>query len=111
MFQSFHFSFLAFGHFWDKVTKIRKYYVIFVYVLQGKMGKAVKKWKENHASKVNKIPKTKIWDERNICQPHSRDHIKIFEIPAPLYTSTRGRYLDYLMLKVHHKNLTLKKNF
>ena len=38
------------------VTKIRKYYVIFVYILQGKMGK---KRKENHATKVTIIPKTK----------------------------------------------------
>ena len=39
--------------------KLRKYYVIFVYILQGKMGKTEKKWKENHATKVTKIPKTK----------------------------------------------------
>jgi hypothetical protein len=45
--------------FWDKVTKIQKYYVIFVYILQGKMGKMKKKWKENHATKVTKIPKSK----------------------------------------------------
>ena len=35
-FRSSHFSFLVFGHFW-KVTKIQKYCVIFVYILQGKM--------------------------------------------------------------------------
>ena len=45
--------------FGDDVTKIRKYYVIFVYILQGKMGKTEKNWKENHATKVTKIPKTK----------------------------------------------------
>ena len=45
--------------FGDEVTKIRKYYVIFAYILQGKMGKTQKKWKENHATKVTKIPKTK----------------------------------------------------
>ena len=57
MFHSSHFSFLlTFG---NKVTKIRKYYVIFVYILQGKMGKTEKNWKENHATKVTKIPKTK----------------------------------------------------
>ena len=50
----------------DKVTKIQKYYVIFVYILQGKMGKTQKIWKENHATKVTKIPKTKeVWDEQN----------------------------------------------
>ena len=40
MFRSFHLLFLA--TFGNKVTKIRKYYVIFVYVLQGKMGKTEK---------------------------------------------------------------------
>ena len=25
-----------------------------------------KKWKENQATKITKIPKTKIWDERNL---------------------------------------------
>ena len=39
--------------------KIRKYYVIFVYILQGKKGKTEKKQKENHATKVTKIPKPK----------------------------------------------------
>ena len=29
------------------------------YILQGKMGKTEKKWKENHATKGTKIPKTK----------------------------------------------------
>ena len=35
-------------------TKLRTYYVIFVYILKGKMEK---KWKENHATKVIKIQK------------------------------------------------------
>ena len=39
--QKSHFSFLV--TFGDEVTKIRKYYVIFVYILQGKMGKTEKK--------------------------------------------------------------------
>ena len=43
LFFSFHFSFLVFG---DEVTKIRKYYVIFVYILQGKMGKTEKTGKK-----------------------------------------------------------------
>ena len=34
MFRSSHFSFLIFGH----LATIRKYYVIFVYILKGKMG-------------------------------------------------------------------------
>ena len=45
--------------FGDEVTKIQKYYVIFVYILQGKMGKKEKKTKENQATIVTKIPKTK----------------------------------------------------
>ena len=45
--------------FGNEVTKIWKYYVIFVNILQGKMDKTEKYWKENHATKVTKIPKTK----------------------------------------------------
>ena len=59
MFRSSHFSFLDLVTFGEEVMKIRKYYVIFVYILQGKIGKTEKNWKENHATKVNKIPKTK----------------------------------------------------
>ena len=44
MFRSSNFSFLV--TFGDKVTKIRKYYVIFVYILQGKMGKMEKNGKK-----------------------------------------------------------------
>ena len=43
----------------DEVTKMQKYEVIFVYILQGKIGKTEKKQKENHANKVTKTPKTK----------------------------------------------------
>ena len=64
MFRSSHFWFLV--TFGDEVTKIRKYYIIFVYILQGKMGKTEKKRKENHTTKVTKNQKAKIWDERNI---------------------------------------------
>ena len=32
---------------------------MFVYIMQGKMGKTEKNWKENHTTKVPKIPKTK----------------------------------------------------
>ena len=42
--------------FGNDVTKIQKYYVIFVYILQGKMEK---NRKENHTTKVTKISKTK----------------------------------------------------
>ena len=50
VFRSSHFWFLV--TFEDEVTKIQKYYVKFDYILQGK-------WKENHATKATKIPKTK----------------------------------------------------
>ena len=45
--------------FGNKVTKIGKYYVTFEYILQDKMSKTEKNWKENHATKVTKIPKSK----------------------------------------------------
>ena len=64
------YSYLCFVHpifvfgFWSRLRiKLRKYYVIFVYILQGKMGETEKKRKENHATIVTKIPKTKICDE------------------------------------------------
>ena len=50
--------------FGDEVTKIGKYYLIFVYSSQGKWTRW-KKRKENHATKVTKNQKTKIWDEQN----------------------------------------------
>ena len=52
----FHLWFLV--TFGDKVMKIWKYYVIFVYILQGKLGKT-KKRKESDKTKVTKIPETK----------------------------------------------------
>ena len=67
MFCSSHFSFLV--TFGDEVTKIQKNYVIFVYILQGKMGKIeqnVNKIAQLNQSKYrNDNQKTKIWDERN----------------------------------------------
>ena len=57
MFRSSPFSFLVLVTFRDEVMKIQKYYVIFVYILQGKMGKAENNGKENQATKVTKIPK------------------------------------------------------
>ena len=47
----FHFWFLV--TFGDEVTKLRKYHIIFVYILHGKMGKTEK----NHATKVSEKPK------------------------------------------------------
>ena len=58
MFCSSHVLFLVFGHFGDEVTKIQKYHIIFVYILQGKTGKG-ENWKENNTTKATKIPKTK----------------------------------------------------
>ena len=49
MFRSFRFWFLV--TFGNKVTNIRKHYVIFVYILQGNTGKTEKNWKENLALK------------------------------------------------------------
>ena len=62
MFRSSHFWFFVFCHFWRRSYKNRNSYIIFVYILQGKM----KKMKENLANKVTKNQKTKIWDEPNI---------------------------------------------
>ena len=50
------FRFLFWVTFGDEVTKVRNYYVIFVYNWQGKMEK---NQKENRATKVTKIPKNK----------------------------------------------------
>ena len=67
MFRSSHFSFLV--TFGNKITKIQKNYIIFVYILQGKMGKIeqnVNKITQLNQSKYrNDNQKTKIWDERN----------------------------------------------
>ena len=49
------FGFVTFG---DEVTRTQKFYIIFVYILQGKMGKMEKNRKVNHATKVTEIPKT-----------------------------------------------------
>ena len=59
MFRSSHCSILVLGHFWRRSYKNTKISRIFVYILQGKMGKTEKNRKENHSTKVTKIPKTK----------------------------------------------------
>ena len=41
------------------LQNVNKYYIIFVYIQQGKMGKTLKNRKESHATKVTKIAKTK----------------------------------------------------
>ena len=53
-------SFIPFVVFdFELSDKVIKYYVIFVYIFQGKMGKTEKNLKENHTTKVTKTPKTK----------------------------------------------------
>ena len=53
--------------FWSILaTKLWKYYIIFVYILKGKMGKVEKNRKKIHSTKEAKNQKTKIWDEWNI---------------------------------------------
>ena len=47
-------QFFIFGHFWRLSYENKKYYVISVCILQGKMGKTEKKQKENHTTKLTK---------------------------------------------------------
>ena len=48
--------------FWSLFKKIQKYYLIFVHILQGKMGKTEKNMSDQNTKNKN----TKIWEERNI---------------------------------------------
>ena len=57
------FFFLGFWSF--LATTVWKYHGIFVYILQGMMGKTGKNQNENHTTKVGN-QKTIIWDEQNI---------------------------------------------
>ena len=59
VFCSSHFSYFVLVTFGDKVKKIWRYYVIFVYILQGKMGKMEKKGKKITHLKWPKYQKTK----------------------------------------------------
>ena len=60
--------FLVFGHFWRRSYKnMRILHNLFLHFAR-QAGQVGKKWKENHATKVTKIPKyqkMKILDERN----------------------------------------------
>ena len=70
MFRSSHFSFLVLVTFGDEVTKIQKYYVTFVYILQGKMGKTEKKER-----------KSRNWSDQNTAETYFVYHISpIFQI-------------------------------
>ena len=57
MFRSFHFLFLV--TFGDEVMKIQKYYSIFIYIMQGKMGKTEKNGKKITQLKWPKYQLTK----------------------------------------------------
>ena len=59
MFSSYHFFCMVLVTFGDEVTKIRKYYVIFVYILQGKIGKTEKTERKsrNYSNQNTKNPK------------------------------------------------------
>ena len=67
-FRSSHFLVLVFGHFWRRSYENKKIVSNLCLYFARQVGQDGKKWKENHATKVTKIPKTKktkIWDERN----------------------------------------------
>ena len=59
MFRSSHFSFLVFGHFWQQSYENTKIFRNLRLHFARKDGQDRKKGKENQATKVTKIPKTK----------------------------------------------------
>ena len=59
IFCSSHFSFLVFGHFWRQIYKNTKVLCNLCLHFARQDGQDGKKWKENHATKVTKIPKPK----------------------------------------------------
>ena len=59
MFRSFQFSFLVFVHFWRQSYENTKILRNLCLRFARQDGQDRKKWKENHATKVTKIPKTK----------------------------------------------------
>ena len=65
MFRSSLFSFLVFGHFWQRSYEDKKIFRNLCLHFARQDGQDEKKRNENHATKVTKIQKTKIWDERN----------------------------------------------
>ena len=56
---SSHFPFLVFGHFWRQSNENTKILRNLCLHFARQDGQDRKKWKENHATKVTKIPKTK----------------------------------------------------
>ena len=59
MFRSSHFSFLVFGHFWQRSYKKTKILCNLCLHFARRVGQDGKKQKEDQATKVTKIPKTK----------------------------------------------------
>ena len=63
MFRLSHFSFFVFGHFWSLLVTFGKDVMKILHNLclhfARQDGQDGKKWKENHATKVTKIPKDK----------------------------------------------------
>ena len=57
MFHSSHFSFLLFGHYWQRSYKNMKILRNLCLHFARQDGQDIKKQKENHATKVTKIPK------------------------------------------------------
>ena len=67
LFNSSHFSFLVFGHFWQQSYQNTKILHNLCLHFARQDGQDGKNRKENHATKVTKIPKTnrQVWDEQN----------------------------------------------
>ena len=82
----FHVSFIPFFRFWYwslLAMMLRKYYIIFVYFLRGKMGKTEKNRKENHATKMTKYQKLK--DENMGWRKNKEQKFRIFTADTTLY--------------------------
>ena len=82
MFRPSQFSFLVI--FGDKVTKIRKYYVIFVYILQGKMGKMEKNGKKITQLRWPKYQKAK---DENMGWTKHKFHYKLWVTKKKTYVN------------------------
>ena len=116
VFCSSHFSFLVLVTYDDQVMKIQKYYVIFVYILQGKTSKTGKKTERksyNLSDQKQKTQMTKIWDERNISKDNSVwgywfasttiEHVKWNEIRVSFLVQNTVCILKLISTKVGSK--------
>ena len=109
MFLSSHFWFLV--TFGNKYMRIQKYYVIFVYMLQDKMGKMEKNGKKIMQPKWPKYQKTKIWDERNKNAEQmgfSRDINLLRELNLKRYFQYRPIFIKMNKNGLTNINLVLK---